>query len=311
MIENKDNNIATGIAAIVAPCSGRKEKLPADNLRAPRLRRGNQNAVAEAWLGRLQSTAPSEWIIASELYAGRSFRRVRDVANLLGCGFFVVSAGLGFLDGKTAIPSYDLSLSATGDAALRLRLTHAPRPSDWWLSLEASPFASSLKELCVGRARILVALTQSYAEMVGPSLAKLPADHRSRLRIFGFGLKPFISADLHQQLIKYDDRLDQLMPGTRLDGASRALAHFANLVATRPTTDMEADQGQVEVALSTVKVPVPVSHKRVSDAVVAKYVARFIRNGLSANRALKRLRSEMHVACEEQRFRRLYDEALR
>lgn len=311
MIDKQAQYMAVGVTSIAAPCSGRKEKLPVDSLRAPKLRRGNQNAVAEAWLGRLQGTEPSQWTIASELYAGRSFRRVRDVANLLGCRFFVVSAGLGFLDGRTAIPSYDLSLSATGDAALRQRLTHTPRPSDWWLSLEASPFASSLKELCLGSARILVALTQPYAEMVGASLAALPAVHRNRLRILGFGLKPYISAELHQQVITYDDRLDQITPGTRLDGASRALAHFANLVATRPMTDMKADQVQVDVALSTVELPVPVSRKRVSDAVVAGYVARFIRNGLPANRALKRLRSEMHVACEEQRFRRLYEEALR
>lgn len=311
MIDNETKNISVGVTSITTPCSGRKEKLPVDNLRAPQLRRGNQNAVAEAWLGRLRGTSPSEWTTASELYAGRSFRRVRDVANLLGCRFFVVSAGLGFLDGKTAIPSYDLSLSATGEAALRQRLTHPPSPSEWWLRLEASPFASSLKELCAGRARILVALTRPYAEMVGASLAALPAVDRSRLRILGFGLKPYIPADLHQQVIAYDDRLDQIMPGTRLDGASRALAHFANLVAKCPMTDPAADQAQVDVALSTVELPLSVSRKRVSDAVVGKYVARFIRNGLSANRALKRLRSEMHVACEEQRFRRLYEEALR
>lgn len=78
-------------------------------------------------------------------------------------------------------------------------------------------------ERSAGRARILVSLTQPYAEMVGPSLAKLPAADRSRLRILGFGLKPCLPREfLHQQLITYDDRLNQVIPGTRLDGASRA-----------------------------------------------------------------------------------------
>lgn len=311
MVDKKEKNPAVGVAAIAAPCSARKEKLPAKSLRASKLPRASQSVVAKAWLGKLKGAAASDGALASELYAGRSFRRVRDVANALGCRFFVVSAGLGLLDGDTVVPSYDLTLSSAGGGGLRDRLAHSPRPSEWWASLEASPFASSLKGLCAGRGRILVALTQPYAEMVGSSLAKLPAADRSRLRILGFGLKPYLSPELHQQLITYDDRLNQIIPGTRLDGASRALAHFAGLVATSPMASVEADQGLVNTTLSTVELVVPVSRQRVSDAALAKHVARFIRHGLSATNALKRLRSEAQVACEERRFRRLYEEALR
>lgn len=311
MVDTKDNSPVVGVAAIAVPCSARKEKLPAKSLMASKLPRASQNVVAKAWLGRLEGAAASEGALASELYAGRSFRRVRDVANALGCRLFVVSAGLGLLDGATAVPSYDLTLSGNGGGGLRDRLTDTPRPSEWWSSLGASPFASSLKDLCVGRARILVALTQPYAEMVGTSLADLPAADRSRLRILGFGLKPYLPPELHHQLITYDDRLNQFIPGTRLDGASRALAHFADLVATCPMANVEADQSLVDATLLAVELVVPASRQRVSDAALAKHVARFIRHGLSATNALKRLRSEAQVACEEGRFRRLYEEALR
>ena len=311
MVDTKDNSPVVGVAAIAVPCSARKEKLPAKSLMASKLPRASQNVVAKAWLGRLEGAAASEGALASELYAGRSFRRVRDVANALGCRLFVVSAGLGLLDGATAVPSYDLTLSGNGGGGLRDRLTDTPRPSEWWSSLGASPFASSLKDLCVGRARILVALTQPYAEMVGTSLADLPAADRSRLRILGFGLKPYLPPELHHQLITYDDRLNQFIPGTRLDGASRALAHFADLVATCPMANVEADQSLVDATLLAVELVVPASRQRVSDAALAKHVARFIRHGLSATNALKRLRSETQVACEERRFRRLYEEALR
>ena len=310
VIEKKDIVPGVGVAAIAAPCSARKEKLPADSLTALKLPRGSQRVVAKAWLGRLENASASGLTLASQLYAGRSFRRVRDVASDLGCRFFVVSAGLGLLDGETKIPSYDLTLSATGHGALSERLTHAVRPSEWWVSLEASPFACSLEKICEGRARILIALTQSYADMFGASLAALPAAERGRLRILGFGLKPYISPELHQQIITYDDRLNQISPGPRLDGASRALAHFAKLVAESPMVAAEADQALVDAALSAVKLPVPASRERVSDAVLAKHVARFVRHGLSATKALKRLRSEAQVACEERRFRRLYEEAL-
>ena len=311
MVDNKAKYPAWGVSVIAAPCSARKEILPGDGFRASKLPRASQSVVAKAWLGRLESAAPSVGVLASELYAGRSFLRVRNVANDLGCRFFVVSAGLGLLDGTTVVPSYDLTLSTAGGGALRERLTHAPRPPEWWSSLQASPFASSMREFCTGRARILVALTQPYAEMVGASLANLPVADRSRLRILGFGLKPCLPQELHQQLITYDDRLNQIIPGTRLDGASRALAHFAGLVTTCPMANVEADQSLVDTALSTVEHVVPVSRQRMSDAALAKHVARFIRHGLSATSALKRLRSEARVACEERRFRRLYEEALR
>lgn len=311
MFEKKENNSGAGVAAIAAPCSARKGKPPAKNLRASKLPRASQDVVAKAWLGELEGAAASEGTLASGLYTGRSFRRVRDVANVLGCRLFVVSAGLGLLDGATEVPSYDLTLSGTGGGGLRDRLTDTLRPSEWWSSLEASPFASPFKAICVGRARILVALTQPYAEMVGSSLANLPAADRSRLRILGFGLKPYLPPEVRQQVVTYDDRLNQIIPGTRLDGASRALAHFAELVATCPTACVEADQKLIDAALSTVDFVVPVSRRRVSDAALAKHVARFIRHGLSATNALKRLRSEAQVSCEERRFRRLYEEALR
>lgn len=76
-------------------------------------------------------------------------------------------------------------------------------------------------------------------------------------------------------------------------------------------TNMEADQCLVDTALSTVKFVAPTPRRRVSDAVLAKHIARFISLGMSATNALKQLRSEMQVACEERRFRRLYEETLR
>lgn len=311
MIDRKGTKAAIGIAAFATPCSARKEKLPAKSLSLAKLPRASQEVVAKAWLGKLERAAAAEMSIARELYAGRSFRRVRDVANALNCQLFVVSAGLGLLDGATKVPSYDLTLSGTVPGGLRNRVADPFRPSKWWSSLEASPFASPTSVLCAGRGRILIALTQPYAEMVGASLATLPAADRGRLRILGFGLKPYLPPSLHQQLISYDDRLDQIIPGTRLDGASRALAHFAGLVATRRMASVEADQTLVDTALSTLEIVTPVSRRRLSDAALAKHVAKFIRRGVSATNALKQLRSETQIACEERRFRRLYEEALR
>jgi len=72
----------------------------------------------------------------------------------------------------------------------------------------------------------------------------------------------------------------------------------------------EADQALVDAALSPIEVGSPVSRQRVSDATLQKHMTRFIELGLSATSALRELRSEMLLACEERRFRRLYQEML-
>ena len=47
MIEKKDIFPAVGVTAIAAPCSARKEKLPADGLTALKLPRGSQRVAAD------------------------------------------------------------------------------------------------------------------------------------------------------------------------------------------------------------------------------------------------------------------------
>jgi hypothetical protein len=310
MIELASNHQAVGVDAIAAPCSARKQKPPLNGLRATSLPRSNQASATKAWLDRLTHIEEPDLSPARNLYSGRSFRRVREVARLLNCRLYVVSAGLGLVESGTAVPSYDLTLSDSGPGSLARRITHAPRPSEWWSNLEASPYAIPLEMACVGHARILVALTRPYANMVAPALAKLPASQRSRLRILGFGLARAFP-ELREQLIHYDDRLNQLTPGTRSDGASRALEHFAKLVASRPVSNVYDDQRLVDASLSHVAHRTLPDRTRVCDAELAEHAARLSRKGLSASAALKQLRMEAHIACEERRFRRLFEEARR
>ncbi len=308
MIDSKAIVEVSGITLLVAPCSARKMKLPVASLCANKLPRGTQAAVAEAWLARLAS-APRERLTPSrELYAGRTYQRIRALSEQAGYRLLVISAGLGLVESSTAVPSYDLTLSPSAMHSLRTKIASRIVPSAWWEAVQQGPYATSVAALGKGNGRVLVALTHSYAEMVGRSLASLPPSVRGRLRIFGSGLAPHLPAVLHPQIIIYDGRLERVIAGTRLDAASRAMAHFVDIVGNSPATTVDADRAAIDAALSDIAPPITPFRKRASDATLMQYIVRFVRSGLSATNALKRLRAEALIACEERRFRRLYDE---
>ena len=265
--------------------------------------------MAATWVARLSEAGAYDLQPAADLYSGRAFRRLRGVAEDLGCQFYVVSAGLGFVAADTAIPSYDLTLSPGSASSLQHRLTKVADPESWWARLEGSPYASALTDLGRGGGRILIALTQPYAKLIGAALARLPAADRERMRILGSGLEDRLPDELHPQLIAYDDRLSQIAPGTRQDSASRALAHFATLVRDQPVTTVISDQQLVEEALSAYELRTTPLRKRVSDTALLRHAARLARQGFSATSALRHLRDESLIACEERRFRRLFQEA--
>lgn len=250
------------------------------------------------------------FVAAENLYKGRGFQVARATSNAVGGLFFIISAGMGLVEGSARIPSYDLTLSPHADEALQTKLRARFDPVKWWSAIQSGPYACSIESLGARPGRILVALTQPYADLVGSALALLPEEMRMRLRIFGGGVGPRLPEQLRSNVISYDDRLDSLSPGTRLDAGARALAHFAALIHRCPVTDVHADQMIVEAALRGVRSHDAPVRRRLSDEMLKEQLACFARAGLSASVALRRLRDDVQVACEERRFRRLYEEVV-
>lgn len=299
---------AQGIASIAVPCSARKKKLPTEILQGRNLSHAAQSRVADQWCERLRQAHP--WSLpARDLYLGGSFRKACKVADETGALLFIFSAGLGLVTGTAVIPSYDLTLSLGASGTLSKRIRGAFVPAAWWERLQTERFASPMTALGDCKGRILVGLTRPYAALVGSTLASLPSEMHGRLRIFGGGLARYLPANLHPQLLHYDARLDVLSPGTRLDGAARSIEHFAQLAAAIPLSTVAADQALIESALAQIVARPVIKRPRVSDASLRKYIRPFVREGLSATSALKQLRSQALIACEERRFRRLYEEA--
>lgn len=308
MIDFNGENAFSGIAVIAVPCSARKTKLPTQALQASRIKRTDQASLASIWLQRLAGSIPSSRVPAGDLYAGTSFKRAQMVAERARAPVFILSAGLGLVAAATKVPSYDLTLSPSVATAVQFSITDTFDPSAWWEKLQVGPFASPMARLSDRKGRVLIALTQPYAQLVAQALAAMPASVRGRMRLLGSGLELHLPEKLHPQIIQYDSRLDVLMPGTRLDSASRALAHFVGLVSDQPLTTVAEDQFRVHSALAHVAYPATVARPRLTDTALRKHIRKMARQGWSATMALRHLRTEVRVACEERRFRRLFEE---
>jgi len=297
-----------GVTSIVAPCAAKKSKLPTDQLRVTSITAGLQLDVAQSWRQSLSAAHPVA--AAESLYLGPSLQRVLRASRTMGVPAWIISAGLGLISSSKIVPAYDLTLSKASPASVAGRIQGSFSPSAWWDQVQTGPYASDLDDIAGKNStgRVLICLTKPYAQMIGPALAALPAPMIKRLRIFGPGLAAHLPEPLRAQVMAYDQRLDLISPGIKLDAGARALEHFCSLVKHQPMLDSSGDQDLIRHALKPINLPAPASRVRMDDAELRAHIAPWAAEGLSAQRALRRLRDHSQVSCEQRRFQRLYDE---
>ncbi|WP_152904834.1 hypothetical protein [Stenotrophomonas maltophilia] len=224
---------------------------------------------------------------------------------------WIVSAGLGLVRADHPVPRYDLTLSEQSLDAIQSRVQGGFSPVTWWQQIERGRFAhpvSALETNGGDSGRILIALTKPYARMIGECLAGLPPERIARLRFFGGGIKAALPKILHAQVMQYDDRLDHLVSGIKLDGAARAVEHFASLVARLEECSVEQDQALIDAALEAVPRIASVKREPIGDEELRTLMAPWRANGLSFSQALRRLRDVELRSSEEGRFRRIYSQ---
>jgi hypothetical protein len=294
------------VTIVVTSCTNRKRKAITAGLHMASVADGDLPAVAAAWGALLRGS--QERYAAADLYGGRSFQEAAGAAKALEADFLVVSAGLGLIDNKTAIPAYRCTVLGDADDSVRARVQGHFSSAAWWAALrEMSPFAQPLATL-VQRSNglILVALSDAYLEMLAPEIAGLSADALARVRIFTRAPKRRVALDLLPLMMPYDDRLDgpdSSIRGTRGDFASRALAHFAGLQVTGSATE---DSALVSAALHNWRLPTKVERSRHDDAALVSLMHDHwdAVNG-SSSRLLRLFRDDLGVACEQSRFAEL------
>ena len=293
--------------AVVTICAQKKRHKPRPEATPAALESAPLADLAAQWRNIVKNLPPAS--AAADLYGGRAFGLARKASVETACRFYVISAGLGLVDGQTSAPAYGLTVSHNSTESIASKAEGAFAPAHWFEEMMAGPLSTAWRSVFErGPGEVLVALTRPYAEMVGPSLAQLPQQHLDRLRLFGAGLASALPASLLGALVPYDDRLDTLFPGTRSDFAQRAMAHYVKHIA-RAGVDQAAANKCVAEALAEIQLPVRPVRKLASDGDLLALIKARLSPTASASRLLRQLRDDDGIACEQGRFTRLFRQA--
>lgn len=295
---------------VVTTCSaGKRCRRP---LSAETLRRGKLSDTAAAWIARLRRE--TALVPASSLYKGRAFRMAVEASAASSADLAILSAGLGYVGGETPIPGYDLTIRPTGPGSIVPKITDGVDAARWWKAVKNGPFSSDPIRDARGRARILVCLSKSYADMVERDLIAISRVEGLELRIFGLSLAGHLDEKLRPFVMPYDERLDLLgRPGTRVDFPQRALLDYVTHVAPTSGGSLEEDRRAVAGRLAPVLAARPSrKQRRLPDNEIRALVADLIpKLGGASTRVLRHLRDIEQVSCEQSRFAKIFNDVKR
>jgi hypothetical protein len=298
-------------AAVIVPCTRRKFVRASDDGMAVSLPSGSQRQVETAWQELLRKLTPA--CPAGSLYAGRGFQLAREAATNARCKLFIISAGLGVIPATRLVPAYGLTIVGDGPESVRPKINGRLDPAAWWRVASVGPFAVDIRESFSERTDlpVLLSLTRPYAQLVSSAIESLPDTALDRLRIFGAGLGRVLPGRVTSQIIPYDARLDAVMPGTKSDFSQRALLHFVSLgLPSLPNANVDEHRAWVNDILAGQSAPFTSARKRSSDEYLMDVIQRHLRETQSVSKLLRIVRDREGIACEQSRFRKLYDVAL-
>jgi hypothetical protein len=301
---------------VVTCCTDRKRGKPNQVLQARDLTPGSYRDVAAAWLRRIEASSAENQ--AKAVYCGRAFSEALAAASHLESPMWIVSAGLGLVRANEPIPTYSLTVSrGAPDSILTKIVEDQPRSRDWWAALVAEGAASrSLHGIVNETANtiVLISLSAAYAKMLENEFEAMAEDQIDRLRIFGLSLDRALPERFHRAVMPYDRRLDGTdspLPGTLTDFSTRAMRHFAQMARTGEIKleDLREDRTVVLSKLSGWTEPlvpkrIPKSDDEIKDLIIKHWLDVEGQSG----RMLRYLRDDLLVACEQGRFRNLFNQ---
>lgn len=305
---------ARAMTTIVVNCSKRKRVASIANLAAQSLARGSLDEVIRRWNERV--TVSERCIEAGRLYLGRQFHEALQAKITLNAEMLIVSAGLGVLRLTDRVPSYSLTVAPGSSDSILERVEDEVTAADWWTALTQKPHQfrsldAMLADSSDADGLILIALPSPYLRMLEHELEQFPPQRRAQTRIFTGPSYRFRDARLDRLLMPYDARLDgpnSSSPGTAADFASRALRDFTTFVLPLQQGETcEVHAAAVLSRLSNWKAATRPERSRRSDEELMDIIrANWSTAGGSASRMLRRIRSELGLACEQGRMRELH-----
>jgi hypothetical protein len=283
------------------------------SLRARSLPHGDLVTTSEEWVSRLRDAKYQ--FVASHLYCGRAVTETLEAGQAIGAEVAFLSAGLGIVEQYQKVPSYSLTASPGYPDSVCDRIAGEYDAASWWRALtRAQRVERPLAEFIESRRSLLtlVAMPSGYLRMVAKDLVDLPPKSLRTVRIIGPRRREEIDERLRGNWLPYDARLDNPktgINGTASDFPHRALRHFVlNVLPKNKGGSSECHADAVDKTLSRFKAYVrPRGQNTSDDDVISAIVSVWKKHRGRRSSILRELRSELSIACEQSRFRKLAD----
>lgn len=283
---------------VITNCTNRK-RLAA----APEVRLAFANGCVRTWSALVGKATPR--LPARAMYCGRGFREAECAAAAFSGDLWIASAGLGFVCASTPIPAYGATAvpghpdSIPGD------------PAEWFTSLVAyGPFPAEPNTSSAPL--VLASLSSHYLAMLTPWLLDFVVRRPGRLRLFTRAALPSLPRALQDAVMPYDQRFDDPVlgcSGTIGDFAQRALRDFTEAVLPAdPGGGVGSHAEAVARRLENCTVPLRRVGRGATDAELRALIRDHwhTADGRSG-KMLRVLRDDLGVACEQGRFKKLFN----
>ncbi len=297
---------------IITSCSNRKRATASGVVGIHSIPRDSTANVAKRWMKNVRAARHTK--TATELYVGRGFAQAMECKALVCGRLFVVSAGLGLIEGDAQVPNYDLTISPSSSNIERRIIKGEFSCRTWWA--EISKLGTQIRGIsglisAYPASLLFIALPRTYVNMVAEDLGSIGPRLAEHIRLFSSeGARHLLPPALQPTLMPYDSRLDgpdSPLPGTKADFAQRAMHHFLKNIYPHLSNDPAQDARAVLRLLRRLRPPVRPNRKRMSDPEVTAVMRKhFKKVDGQSSQMLIYLRQNLGIACEQKRFTKLF-----
>jgi hypothetical protein len=269
--------------------------------------------VIQEWAAHLEGAKGLEQ--ASDLYAGRGFLEAKKAVGFDTSRLWIISAGLGLINGGQWVPPYDLTLAPNSKNSVQNKIGKGVKKKvEWWQALEGEfSFSRALKEIVEDKpeAIFVMALSESYFSMLLDSIESLSGSACERLRIITSSSISLEGNKFGEVIIPYNEKLDgpdSESKGTKADFYQRAARHFIDsILVENPAGSGVQHKKQVASLMEGMRSPQRPTREKLPDEQVISLIEKNweMVGGRSAE-MLRYLRDKEQIACEQGRFARLF-----
>ena len=300
--------------SILTICSNRKRYPVEEGMQGQNFASKELKTTADNWIRERQKALSK--VRAEDLYCGRGFSEARKSADHSGADLWVISAGFGLIRSSSKIAPYDLTIApGTINSLDNLVPKGQVCLTKWWSYINRGKTVRTIRALVetAPSNTFVVTLTSRYLEMIKEDLLKMSDSNLKRVRIVGPPLSAISDERLKMVYLPYDERLETVGPpyaGTRSDFPQRAGRHFVEKIwQPKLSNSVRVHQKRVLTSLVDHKRPVIPSRRKLDDESIRKLISEHwkVTQGRSGW-ALRFFRDNLGVACEQGRFKHLFNE---